>query len=844
MLLFTTCLLLAGAMAGAADEAAPALCAMDDPYQVQPVAIGGGGWWTGVAVHPRQPDVTFAWSDMCGPWRRDGDDQPWRILYWGEWQPGPAQSCVLGLAFDPRDDGTIYVDLGVSRWNPGLYRSTDGGRTWSRLKELVGQGLGAGQARKWGGSTIAIDPQNPAHLVYGTRKSGVFTSLDRGATWSAATMPGSEGANGVRCVLFAGSAVLASLDGAGALVSTDGGATFAADVGFAALPGRPLQVRDLIALADGAVLAAHERGLARRDPSGAWSDLTPPGAAGCNSLAADPRDAMRLLALGEFADKGNGVLRTIDGGRTWLPPLRFGYKSDNVLRGDLRAPWKQRLHVGMGGATRIALDPHRPGRAWNADCFTMWRCDNVWAERTTWTDQDQGAENIVGIAMHTPPAGPVLITGVSDVRGFAHASPFVPPSSFIMADKDWSTFVTSADSCESHPQTLYAAKFLVGKPPATVVLRSGNGGRDWSACTQPWPGVKAGGGKLAVAADAPDHLVIVPGVKELSPRWSADGGRTWQDARSEDGSPLPAGFTDHGWAFNYAVPIAADRTAPRTFYAYRAEGGTLWTSRDGGATWRRGADLPDHYPHDDCSPVVVATPPGRAGEVWIALGSKGIWRSTDYGATATRLPGFAGRPTLVAFGKEQPGSTPDKPTVYIWATAAGDTQAPLVDAGGNSISGGLYRSIDLGASWRRLPAQLTDPLRPRVMAADRQVFGRVYAFSTLSDSGYVLQINRQDPQLQAPARIEAGAGSETTIPVRVADAESDGQALLMQVVSSSDPSVLPVKAVRITGSGAERQLLVSPAASASGTAVLTVRLADGAYPGSRTAEARVTVAVR
>jgi photosystem II stability/assembly factor-like uncharacterized protein len=73
----------------------------------------------------------------------------------------------------------------------GLFRSDDGGRTWSGV-----DGLNAHPQRKaWCGGdqdgtpdgpklhSILVDPRDPAHLYVGMSSGGVFESLDGGADW-------------------------------------------------------------------------------------------------------------------------------------------------------------------------------------------------------------------------------------------------------------------------------------------------------------------------------------------------------------------------------------------------------------------------------------------------------------------------------------------------------------------------------------------------------------------------------------------------------------------------------------------------------------------------------------
>lgn len=77
---------------------------------------------------------------------------------------------VRALAVHPQDDRLIYMG-GAD----GLYRSTNGADDWQRVESrLNGQEV-------W---SICVSPMKPDTLLVGTRPSGIYRSLDGGLTWS------------------------------------------------------------------------------------------------------------------------------------------------------------------------------------------------------------------------------------------------------------------------------------------------------------------------------------------------------------------------------------------------------------------------------------------------------------------------------------------------------------------------------------------------------------------------------------------------------------------------------------------------------------------------------------
>ncbi len=116
------------------------------------------------------------------------------------WTPmGLAGTATIArIVVHPADPDVVYVAASGSEWttNPdrGVYKTTDGGRTWAKVL-YVGDGTGAIDLR--------MDPQDPGTLYAAmwqrTRKkwndprndaaskeSGIFKSVDGGATWTPA----------------------------------------------------------------------------------------------------------------------------------------------------------------------------------------------------------------------------------------------------------------------------------------------------------------------------------------------------------------------------------------------------------------------------------------------------------------------------------------------------------------------------------------------------------------------------------------------------------------------------------------------------------------------------------
>ena len=135
--------------------------------------------WVAALGHPYGPNAER------GVYRSiDGGATFQRVLYKDE------NTGAIALALDPSNSNTIYADLWAARHSPwtagetlerrdlsGLYKSTDGGTTWTPLR--------TGLPAQFGRIGIAIAPSNPKRLyaIVDSDVPAVYTSADAGATW-------------------------------------------------------------------------------------------------------------------------------------------------------------------------------------------------------------------------------------------------------------------------------------------------------------------------------------------------------------------------------------------------------------------------------------------------------------------------------------------------------------------------------------------------------------------------------------------------------------------------------------------------------------------------------------
>lgn len=107
---------------------------------------------------------------------------------------GAGHEPMFALAVDPVNDQSVIAGGGLG----GIYRTTDGGATWTQVLRESSVVL-----------TIVFSPFNPGFVVAGTRGGGAFVSTDGGGKWSAAA--GLEG-RAVRAFGFAKTMDIAGTD--------------------------------------------------------------------------------------------------------------------------------------------------------------------------------------------------------------------------------------------------------------------------------------------------------------------------------------------------------------------------------------------------------------------------------------------------------------------------------------------------------------------------------------------------------------------------------------------------------------------------------------------------------
>ena len=144
-----------------------------------------------LAFSPRAPDTLFAalWGTRRPPWNVYPPSNSYGAVYrsadggltWtqvGGGLPGGPEVGRIGIAVAPSDPGRIYaqVDYAAKPDSGGVYRSDDGGRTWT-----LADGEDRIWHRGWYFGSVTVDPANP-DVVY-VMNTSAYRSEDGGKTF-------------------------------------------------------------------------------------------------------------------------------------------------------------------------------------------------------------------------------------------------------------------------------------------------------------------------------------------------------------------------------------------------------------------------------------------------------------------------------------------------------------------------------------------------------------------------------------------------------------------------------------------------------------------------------------
>lgn len=145
-----------------------------------------GGRTRVLLIHPTNPNVMYAAGVSGGIWKTEDSGGHWRPL-----TDFLASLAVCALAIDPKNPSVLYAGTGEGYFNigsirgAGIFKSNDGGVTWQQLASTNTQDF-------YYVNDLVVSPTDSERL-YAATDTGIWRSLNAGATWSRVLDPDVNG---------------------------------------------------------------------------------------------------------------------------------------------------------------------------------------------------------------------------------------------------------------------------------------------------------------------------------------------------------------------------------------------------------------------------------------------------------------------------------------------------------------------------------------------------------------------------------------------------------------------------------------------------------------------------
>ncbi len=683
------------AQQGPADETPPGR-RITGPYAALAYRFVGppGNRASAVAGVPGDINTYYAGGASGGVWKSVDGGIHWRPVF----DDQPAQS-IGSIAVAPSDPNIVWVGTGetfirsnVSLGN-GIYKSTDAGKTWTHMGlDLTGR-IGR----------IVVHPRNPDIVLaaalghgYGPQQErGVYRSDDGGKSWTRTLFVDADtGAADIALDpvnpnnVYAGTWTIdiktwgrtSGGPGSGVFVSRDGGVTWnratrglpASPLGKIAVSVAPSQPSRVYAL-----IETGQRGsLWRSDDGGdVWRVVNH-----SRLINERPHYYTRMLVMPDnhnevyFPSNGMGVSR--DGGET-TEQLR-GWGGDNH---DMWVDPSNSDRMMIGNDLGVMITTTH-GREWNTIRLPIGQMYHVATDTRIPYNlyghmQDyysvRGPSNSLSGGIH-----PALWTSTAGCEtGWNIPDPVNPD---IVWGGCYAGTVERFDASTKHSRTVSVwPERTMGAPAGKVKLRM-----NWT---------------YPLAISPHDHNTVYVGSQFV--HRTTDGGQTWEDISPDLTLNDPAMMGDSGGltldnlSVEYAGAVFALAESP-------IEKGLIWAgtndglvqvTRDGGQTW---SNVTANIPGLPAKLTVSSVEPSRfsAGTCYIAVDGHQvnvrdplIYKTTDYGRTWTNLS--AGIPKGVLS--------------YTHVVREDPQRKGLLYAGTENA---LYVSFDDGKAWESLQTNL------------------------------------------------------------------------------------------------------------------------------------------
>lgn len=629
-----------------------------------------------MALDPRNPNTIYAGAASGGVWKTTDGGANWLPLT----DSLPAMD-ISALAVDPSASDTIYAATGYYYQSPGLFKSRDGGSTWTALPLPA---IMAVTGRSAPISSIAVSPANSHILLVGFGFSGngssflfgdagLYRSTDGGLSWTSVLR-----ANGAHTVFFdptqpnrafatLGMATAQTIP-SGVYKSIDSGATWTAinGSGNQVLPAQASTFRKFqlaqapsnpsvlyAAVTDGQQLV----GLYKTTDTGqSWSQLpkAPVFCTACiwtDALAVHPKNPDILFAAGQ------DLWRSTDGGASWSSSPVWLHADHHTLAFSADG---NRLFSANDGGLLVTANPTAASPAWNSlnsnlalvefyqgmsthpsnlnvafggtqDNSSIQFQNGHWSATTSaWSQCGDGFTT--QIDFRNPTVVFFACLGASRVfKSVDGGHTMQPASSGITGDVPGISRVLTMDPTSTNRLYFGGRK----------VFQTTDSAGSWKVIS---PDLTSGSGQITAIAVAPgDPNVLYAGATSHdigtggSESFVFQPGSVWTTANALAGSSASWQIANSGLPNRWVSRIAVDPRDPSTAYAvfsgFNSSGtpGHVFKTVNRGQTWADiGSGLPD-IPMND-----IVVDPKQPSTMYVAS-DIGVFQTNDAGATWSQL---------------------------------------------------------------------------------------------------------------------------------------------------------------------------------------------------------------
>jgi photosystem II stability/assembly factor-like uncharacterized protein len=573
-------------------------------------SLDGGQTWTHlgladthhigrIVVHPRNPDVAYvaALGHLWGPNQERG-------LYktsdggrtWSQSKFVDADTGFVDVAMDPQSPHILYAASyqrrrtphGYNGGGPGsaLWKTVDGGGTWKKLTNGLPKD---GDVGRIGLAVFRRDPRILYALVEHAKEGGIYRSDDRGETWRKQSDTNPRPSYYSQVHVDPGNDQRVWVLGAPLYYSEDGGRTFKTDRGekihgdYHAFWIDPADSDHMLAGTDGGIHATHDRGRT-------WDFVNTVALAQFYEVHYDLRQP--YWVCGGLQDNGS-----------WCGPSRTFFQ-----QGIGNEDW---YRVGGGDGFYTVIDPSDPNVLYvESQDGNVQRFDQRTNERRVIRPEPADAKERFRFNWNSP----ILI------------SPHDPKSIFLGGNRlfgsknrgdDW-TLVTPDLSHGAERDSLA----IFGKPAKDRLSRN-DGVVHW--------------GTITTSAESPLKAgVLWVGTDDGRLQVSRDGGASWTDV-----APRVPGVPKGTYVSRVEASRTSDGAAYVAFDGHRGDDFSPYVLRteDFGQTWR---SVASNLPAGGTVNVVRELPADP--NVLLAGTEFGLWVSPDQGGRWRRVK--AGLPTV------------------------------------------------------------------------------------------------------------------------------------------------------------------------------------------------------